>query len=292
MIEETDIFIDIGIKETDYSVIQDIKNNIKLLNNDIEKLELITYFKGKYDSNKAILTITSGAGGTDAQDWAMMLLRMYQRWIERRNWKSQLIDLSYGDEAGIKGATLIVEGEYAYGYLKAETGIHRLVRLSPFNANHKRQTSFAAVDVIPEIGESYDIEIKDDEIRIDTYKASGAGGQHVNKTDSAVRITYLPKNIVVQCQSGRSQAGNKETALKVLKSRLMEEKEKEEKQKIGAIRGEQKDIAWGHQIRSYVFHPYNLVKDHRTNVETSSVDKVMDGDLDSFVEAFLKKKGG
>lgn len=290
LISETDILINMSIEENDNSSMEDIQKSIKQLNEDIEKLELFTYFKDKYDSSKAILSITSGAGGTDAQDWAMMLLRMYQRWIEIKNWKSQLIDLSYGEEAGIKNATLIIEGEYAYGYLKSEIGIHRLVRLSPFNANNKRQTSFAAVDIIPEIESTQDIEIKDEDIRIDTYRASGAGGQHVNKTDSAVRITYLPKNIVVQCQSSRSQANNKETAIKVLKSKILEEKEKEEKKKIGELRGDQKDIAWGHQIRSYVFHPYNMVKDHRTNIETSNVTKVMDGEIDLFIEGYLKKK--
>lgn len=282
--------IDISIDEKDNSSIKEIDKTIDQLNTDIEKLELFIYFKDKYDSSEAILTITSGAGGTDAQDWALMLLRMYQRWGETKGWKIQLIDISYGDEAGIKSATLIIEGDYAYGYLKSEIGIHRLVRLSPFNANHKRQTSFAAVDVIPEIESTQEIEIKDEDIRIDTYRASGAGGQHVNKTDSAVRITYIPKNIVVQCQSNRSQSQNKETAMKVLKSKLLEEKGKEERKKIGELRGDQKDIAWGHQIRSYVFHPYNMVKDHRTGTETSNVDKVMDGDLDIFIENYLKRK--
>ncbi|MFH1428554.1 MAG: peptide chain release factor 2 [Candidatus Margulisiibacteriota bacterium] len=264
--------------------------------NDLEKeiidYELVIVLSGKYDTNNAIFSIAAGAGGTDAQDWAQMLLRMYTRWFEKRGYKVQEVDLSPGEEAGIKGVTLIVEGDYAYGYLHPEAGIHRLVRLSPFNANNKRQTSFASVEVIPEVDLEVAVEIDPEDLRIDTFRASGAGGQHVNRTDSAVRITHLPTGIVVQCQNERSQLQNKETALKVLTAKLVKCMEEEHKEKISEIKGQVKEIAWGHQIRSYVFHPYSMVKDHRTGLETSDVSGVMDGDIDAFAEAYLRKEGG
>jgi peptide chain release factor 2 len=237
-----------------------------------------------------LLTINAGAGGTDAQDWAEMLLRMYLRWIERKGFKSEILDISSGDEAGLKSVTVAVSGDYAYGHLKAEHGIHRLVRLSPFNSNNKRQTSFASIDVIPQMEGKSDIDVKPEEIRIDTYKASGAGGQHVNKTDSAVRITHIASNTVVQCQSQRSQARNKDMAMKVLMSRLAILNQQQHEDKVKGIASSNREISWGNQIRSYVFHPYNLVKDHRTSFEVSNVQAVMDGTLDGFIHAYLHFK--
>ncbi len=246
---------------------------------------------GKDDARNAILTIHPGAGGTESMDWAGMLMRMYLRYAERHNFKSQVMDLQSGDEAGIKSVTIEITGKYAFGYLKAEAGVHRLVRISPFDSNSRRHTSFASVFVTPEIDDSIDIEINPQDLRIDTYRASGAGGQHVNKTDSAIRITHLPTNIVVQCQNERSQHKNKANALKILASRLYQLKLEEQKEKMKEIESSKKDIAWGSQIRSYVFHPYNMVKDHRTNVETSNIQQVMDGDLDKFIQEYLKMFG-
>ena len=244
---------------------------------------------GEYDKNNAIVTLHVGVGGTDANDWTEMLLRMYTRWCESKSYSVETIDLIAGDEAGIKSVTLKVTGEYAYGYLKAEKGIHRLVRISPYNANGKRQTSFASMEVIPELTKEQDITIRPEDLKVDTYRASGAGGQHINKTDSAVRITHIPTGIVVQCQNERSQLSNRETAMEMLKSKLVELKERAHKEKIEDLTGELKDMGWGSQIRSYVFHPYSMVKDHRTNVETSNVNGVMDGDIDMFINAFLKQ---
>lgn len=269
---------------------QDVVAEFETLEKEIVAFELSLILNGKYDANNAIFSIAAGVGGTDAQDWAQMLLRMYTRWFEQKGYSAKLVDISVGEEAGIKGATIIVEGDFAYGYLKAEIGVHRLVRLSPFNANNKRQTSFAAVDVIPEIDVDLSVEINPEDLRVDTFRASGAGGQHINKTDSAVRITHLPTGIVVQCQNERSQTQNKETAMKVLMSRLAQRLELEHKEKISELKGNTTEIGWGNQIRSYVFHPYSMVKDHRTNVETANVNGVMDGGLDMFVEAMLRKK--
>ncbi len=266
----------------------EIINNIREIEEEIDNYNMEILLSGEYDKNNAILTLHVGVGGTDANDWTEMLLRMYTRWCEKKNYKVEMIDLLEGDEAGIKSVTLKVIGEYAYGYLKAEKGIHRLVRISPFNANGKRQTSFASMEVLPELTKEQDIDIRSEDIKIDTYRASGAGGQHINKTDSAVRITHLPTGVVVQCQNERSQFSNKDTAMGMLKAKLIELKERAHKEKIEDLTGELKDMGWGSQIRSYVFHPYNLVKDHRTNVEVSNVTAVMDGDLDLFINSYLK----
>ena len=269
-----------------YAEIEEIFNTTNILENSIEKLEISTLLSGKYDSNNAILTIHPGAGGTEAQDWAEMLYRMYTRWASQNGYEVKELDYLDGDEAGIKSVTFSILGEYAY--LKGEIGVHRLVRISPFDAGGRRHTSFASVEVLPEISEDIEIDINPDDLRIDTYRASGAGGQHINKTSSAIRITHIPTNIVVTCQSERSQIQNRETAMKMLKSKLLNLKEKENKEKIEDLKGIQMDIAWGSQIRSYVFCPYTLVKDHRTNYETGNVQAVMDGDLNGFIDSYLK----
>ncbi len=256
----------------------------------IEKLEIESILNGKTDRNDAVLTIHPGAGGTESQDWAEMLLRMYQRWIEKNDFRSEIVDLQPGEEAGIKSVTLEIFGNYVFGYLKAEAGIHRLVRLSPFNAQGKRQTSFASVFVYPIIDDDIQIDIDPNDLRIDTYRSSGKGGQGVNTTDSAVRITHLPSNIIVQCQNERSQLRNKEVAMQILRSRLyqhLEEKREKEKQKL---ENKKTEIGWGNQIRSYVFHPYQMVKDHRTEYETGNISNVMDGNIDEFIDAYLKMK--
>lgn len=250
-------------------------------------MRLETLFTGPYDKNNAILTLHAGAGGTEAQDWVEMLLRMYTRWAEDNGFETKTLDYLDGDEAGIKSATILVKGENAYGYLKSEHGVHRLVRISPFDAAGRRHTSFASVEVMPEIDDSIVIDIRPEDLKVDTYRSSGAGGQHINKTDSAVRITHIPTGIVVACQTERSQFQNRETAMKMLKSKLFELKEREHKDKIEDLKGVQLDIAWGSQIRSYVFCPYTLVKDHRTNYEEGSVDKVMDGEINGFINAYL-----
>ncbi len=269
---------------------QEVALEVKRLLEDLTQFELITFLAGKHDKENAILSINAGAGGTDAQDWAEMLLRMYVRWGEKQGFEVELIEVTDGDEAGIKSATLILRGDYVYGYLTGEVGIHRLVRISPFNANGKRQTSFASVEVIPELSFESDLIINQDDLRIDTYRASGAGGQHINKTDSAVRITHIPSGIVVQCQNQRSQIQNKDTAMAILRSRLQTLEEERQEQEINGFK-EGKSIGWGNQIRSYVFHPYSMVKDHRFNVETADVQRVMDGELMLFVETYLKRKG-
>ena len=243
---------------------------------------------GKYDINNAIVTIHPGAGGTESQDWAEMLYRMYTRWANANNYSVKELDYLDGDEAGLKSVTFLISGDYAYGYMKCEKGVHRLVRISPFDAGGRRHTSFASVEVLPEITEDIEIDINPDDLRVDTYRASGAGGQHINKTSSAVRITHIPTNTVVACQTERSQIQNRETAMKMLKSKLLNLKEQEQKEKIEDLKGEQKDIAWGSQIRSYVFCPYTLVKDHRTNYEVGNVQAVMDGDLNEFMKNYLK----
>lgn len=255
---------------------------------ELAEFGLLLKLSEPHDKDNAILTINAGAGGTDAQDWAEMLLRMYLRFSEKNDFEAKLIDLSAGEEAGIKSATVLVNGLYAYGYLKAEKGVHRLVRISPFNANGKRQTSFASIEVIPEIIPEGEIAIKADDLRVDTFRASGAGGQHINKTDSAVRIKHLPTGLVVSCQNGRSQIQNRETAMQILYSKLKKLQEEQHKETIDELKGDQKEIAWGNQIRSYVFHPYTMVKDHRFNKEMTDVQKVMDGDIMEFIEAYLK----
>lgn len=275
------------MEENDEETAKEIISEVKALSKEIDTLKIETILSGEYDRNDAILTLHTGVGGSDANDWTEMLLRMYTRWCEKKGYSLETIDYLPGDEAGVKSVTLKVKGEFAYGYLKAEKGIHRLVRISPFNANGKRQTSFASVEVLPELTSDQDIEINPVDLRIDTYRAGGAGGQHVNKTESAVRITHIPTGIVVQCQNERSQFSNRDTAMGMLKSKLIELKERAHKEKIEDLTGELKDMGWGSQIRSYVFHPYSMVKDHRTNVETSNVNGVMDGDIDNFIIAYL-----
>ncbi len=287
-LEDTEVLIEMSIEEEDESSLDEVKNELKEIEDIIEQFKIQILLSGEYDRNNAIVSLHSGAGGTDAQDWAEMLLRMYTRWADKKGYKVETISLLPGDEAGIKSVELKITGEFAYGYLKAEKGIHRLVRISPFNANGKRQTSFASMEVLPELTESQDIEIKEDDLKIDTYRASGAGGQHINKTDSAVRITHLPTGIVVQCQTERSQFQNKDTAMNMLKSKLAELKERAHKEKIEELTGDLMDNGWGSQIRSYVFQPYTMVKDHRTNTEMGNVDAVMDGDIDLFITEFLK----
>lgn len=271
-------------------VTSEVADEMDDLDRQIDELETAAMLSGPYDANDAILTLNAGAGGTDAQDWAQMLLRMYSRWLDNRGYKWQNVDTSYGEEAGIKGATIMVEGPFAFGYLKAERGVHRLVRQSPFNSKAKRQTSFASVEVIPQLSEEAKVEIKPEDLRVDTFRAGGPGGQNVNKTSSAVRITHLPTGIVTQCQNERSQGQNKQVALKILAAKLFELQQKVQEEKIAKIRGKLTDIAWGNQIRSYVFHPYQMVKDHRTGQQTGDINSVMDGALDEFIEAFLKGK--
>lgn len=285
-IEDIDVLKEMA-EEGDEDSALEIIETIKFLEKEIEEYNIKVLLSGEYDKNNAILTLHVGVGGTDANDWTEMILRMYTRWCEKHGYSVETIELLPGDEAGIKSATLKVTGEYAYGYLKAEKGIHRLVRISPFNANGKRQTSFASMEVLPELTKEQDIEIRPEDLQIDTYRASGAGGQHINKTESAVRITHIPTGLVVQCQNERSQFANKDTAMEMLKSKLVELKERAHKEKIEDLTGELKDMGWGSQIRSYVFHPYSMVKDHRTNIETSNVNAVMDGELDMFINGFL-----
>ena len=275
-------------EEKEESLEEELKDSIKNLQKEIDKLEINTLLSGKYDKNNAILTIHPGAGGTESCDWAQMLYRMYTRWALDNGYEVKELDYLDGEEAGLKSVTFLVKGSYAYGYLKGEMGVHRLVRISPFDSGGRRHTSFASLEVLPEISEDIEININPDDLRVDTYRASGAGGQHVNKTSSAVRITHIPTNIVVSCQSERSQIQNRDTAMKMLKSKLLNLKEKEHKDKIEDLKGNQMDIAWGSQIRSYVFCPYTMVKDHRTNYEVGNIQGVMDGDLDDFMDAYLK----
>ena len=275
-------------EEKEESLEEELKDSIKNLQKEIDKLEINTLLSGKYDKNNAILTIHPGAGGTESCDWAQMLYRMYTRWALDNGYEVKELDYLDGEEAGLKSVTFLVKGSYAYGYLKGEMGVHRLVRISPFDSGGRRHTSFASLEVLPEISEDIEININPDDLRVDTYRASGAGGQHVNKTSSAVRITHIPTNIVVSCQSERSQIQNRDTAMKMLKSKLLNLKEKEHKDKIEDLKGNQMDIAWGSQIRSYVFCPYTMVKDHRTNYEVGNIQGVMDGDLNDFMDAYLK----
>jgi len=289
-LEELVIFLELNLKEDRKEIWEEIEQKSRVLEKEIENKELIILLDGKYDINNAIVTIRPGAGGTESQDWAEMLLRMYLRWAEKNKYVSKIIEISPGEEAGIKNVTFTISGNHAFGYLKAEKGIHRLVRISPFDANRRRHTSFASVEVIPEIDQEVEIEIKELDLRIDTYRATGAGGQHVNTTDSAVRITHLPTNIVVQCQNERSQYSNKMTAMKILRARLFENYQQEKEKDLKDVRGKKKDIAWGSQIRSYVFHPYQMVKDHRTEAESGNLQAIMDGEINCFIEAYLKNK--
>lgn len=287
--EDIGLLIEMGYEDEDPEMVKELEEEIHTFEEVFEKLKIQTLLSGEYDSCNAIMTIHAGAGGTESCDWAGMLYRMYSRWAERKGFTLQVLDFLDGDIAGIKAVTFEVNGENAYCYLKSEKGVHRLVRISPFNAAGKRQTSFASCDVLPDLKDDIDIEIADDDLKIDTYRASGAGGQHVNKTSSAIRITHLPTGIVVQCQNERSQHHNKEKAMQMLKAKLQLMKEQEQAEKVSDIRGEVKDIGFGNQIRSYVMQPYTLVKDHRTNEENSNVNAVMDGDIDSFINAYLKK---
>lgn len=288
--DELQVLLEILQEEEDPSLIKECNINLKAFQEQVNNFELQLLLSGPYDRNSAILELHPGAGGTESQDWAEMLLRMYTRWAEKHRYKVEVLDYLPGDEAGLKSVTLLVKGNNAYGYLRAEKGVHRLVRISPFDASGRRHTSFASVNVVPELDDDVEIEVRPDDLKIDTYRSSGAGGQHVNTTDSAVRITHLPTGVVVTCQSERSQIKNREKAMKVLKARLYERKLEEQEQKLNEIKGEQSEIGWGNQIRSYVFHPYSLVKDHRTLVEIGNVQSVMDGDILPFMEAFLKKQ--
>jgi peptide chain release factor 2 len=278
------------LSEEDAGLLAEVGAELRRIEKSLEEQEVARLFSGDYDDGDAILTINPGAGGVDSQDWAEMLARMYRRWAERRGFGLEVIEYTEGEEAGIKSATFTVKGEYAFGLLSAERGIHRLVRISPFDAGGRRHTSFASVAVAPVVGEAVEVEIDEKELKIDTYRASGAGGQHVNKTDSAVRITHLPTGIVAQCQNERSQHQNREVAMRVLKARLFELERERRQREIAAQSGEKADNEWGSQIRSYVLHPYKLAKDHRTNEETANVDRVLDGELDDFVYAFLKSR--
>lgn len=279
------------LAEDDKELAEELKKTHAEFAKKLDDFELRTLLSDRDDPRDAILSIHPGAGGTESQDWAQMLMRLYLRWCEREGFTADVIDEQAGDEAGLKSATIEIKGDYAYGYLKSESGVHRLVRISPFDSNQRRHTSFASVFVYPEVGEDIEIEIKPDDLRIDTYRASGAGGQHVNKTSSAVRITHEPTGIVVQCQSERSQIKNRESAMKVLRARLYQRAREEEEKKLKEYTKSKKKIEWGSQIRSYVFHPYNLVKDHRTGHETSDTTSVMDGDIDGFISAYLNWKG-
>jgi len=286
--EDIGLLIEMAYEEEDPSMIPEIEQELKTFEEAFEEMRIQTLLSGDYDKDNAIVTLHAGAGGTESCDWASMLYRMYNRWAERKGFSVEVLDYLDGDVAGIKAVTFQVNGENAYGYLKSEKGVHRLVRISPFNAAGKRQTSFASCDVVPDIEDDIDIEINEDDLRIDTYRASGAGGQHINKTSSAVRITHLPTSIVVQCQNERSQHSNKDKAMQMLKAKLYLIKEQEQAEKVSDIRGEIKEIGFGNQIRSYVMQPYTLVKDHRTNAEIGNVTSVLDGNIDLFINAYLK----
>ncbi len=280
----------IELQDEGEDVASEIEGELKKLRLELERTEMQTLLSGQHDASSAILTIHPGAGGTESQDWAEMLMRMYLRWAEDHEYRTEVTDYQAGDEAGVKSVTFLVEGDFAYGYLSAEIGVHRLVRISPFDAGARRHTSFASVFVTPEIEDDVEIDVDEKDLRIDTYRSSGAGGQHVNVTDSAARITHLPTGIVVQCQNERSQHRNKDTAMKILRSKLFELKMKERREKLQEVENQKAEIGWGSQIRSYVLHPYRMVKDHRTLVEKGNVDPVLDGDLDEFILAFLKEK--
>ncbi|MCD6463729.1 MAG: peptide chain release factor 2 [Thermotogae bacterium] len=280
--------VNVGLElAEDPEMLEQVEEMLKEIEDRISEFELSLLLSGKYDANNAFLSVHPGAGGTESHDWAQMLLRMYVRWAEKKGFTVETVEYQEGEEAGVKSATIKIIGDYAYGYLKFEKGVHRLVRISPFDANHRRHTSFASVNVVPELDEDVEIEIRPEDLKIDTFRASGHGGQHVNRTDSAVRITHIPTGIVVTCQNERSQHQNKATALRILKARLYELELEKRRQELMKIQGELKDIAWGSQIRSYVFHPYTMVKDHRTGYETSNADAVIDGEIDEFIKAEL-----
>jgi peptide chain release factor 2 len=285
--EDAAIMLDLAVAENDREVEQEVAQTLKNLEKRLENLELECMFNGEHDANNAILTIHAGAGGTEAQDWVEILLRMYLRWAEDKGFSREILDQLPGDEAGIKSVTVMIKGRWAYGFLRSEMGIHRLVRISPFDAGGRRHTSFASVFIFPELDDDIEVEINDKDLRIDTYRASGAGGQHVNKTSSAIRITHLPSGIVVQCQNERSQHRNKDTAMKMLKAHLYERERATRQEEQQHLHGDKKEIAWGSQIRSYVLQPYRLIKDHRTNHETGNVDSVLNGDLDPFIKSYL-----
>ncbi len=288
MLDDMLTMCELAVEENDNSLLPDLEHEYSEFEQKLEEATLSTLLSGEYDHNNAMLSFHAGAGGTEAQDWAQMLFRMYTRWAERHGFKYKTLDYLDGDEAGLKSAVIAIEGENAYGYLKGEAGVHRLVRISPFDASGRRHTSFAAIEVMPEISDDTDIEIRDEDLRVDTYRSGGAGGQHVNKTDSAVRITHIPTGIIVACQNERSQHQNREMAMRMLKAKLLEIKEREHLDKIEDIKGAQKAIEWGSQIRSYVFMPYTLAKDHRTGFENGNIGAVMDGDIDGFINAYLK----
>jgi peptide chain release factor 2 len=286
--EELAVLLDLAEEEGDEGLLAELAADTRRLAQGVAALEMAVLLAGPYDAAGAIVTLHAGAGGTDAQDWVAMLLRMYTRWAEERGYRVQVLDLLAGDEAGLKSVTFEVDGENAYGYLRAERGVHRLVRISPFDASGRRHTSFASVDVLPAVSGEAEVELKPEDLRIDTFRASGAGGQHVNKTESAVRITHLPTGITVTCQSERSQAANKASAMEILKAKLLDLKLKEQEAELAKLRGEQREIAWGSQIRSYVLNPYSMVKDHRTGLERGDVQAVLDGEIDDFIHAFLQ----
>ncbi len=286
--DDLNVLIEMGDEEGDLSLIEEIESSINELESAVASMRLQTLLTGEYDGNNVLLTFHAGAGGTEAMDWVQMLVRMYTRWSERHGFSVKVLDFLDGDEAGLKSATMLIEGENAYGYLKSESGVHRLVRVSPFDSSGRRHTSFASIEVMPEISDDMSIEIRDDDIKMDVFRSSGAGGQHINKTSSAVRLTHIPTGIVVACQNERSQVQNREQAMKMLKSKLLEIKEREHLEKIEDIKGVQKEIAWGSQIRSYVFMPYTMAKDHRTNFESGNINAVMDGDIDGFINEYLK----
>ncbi len=289
--DDAQVMLELYEEEKDESFIADLAESCTSLKSKLEVFELQLLLSGPYDKLNAYLELHPGAGGTESQDWAQMLLRMYTRWAEDKGFKVEMVDFLPGDEAGVKSVTLLIRGYNAYGYLKAEKGVHRLVRISPFDASGRRHTSFVSCDVMPEIeDDTGEIEIRPEDLRVDTYRSSGAGGQHVNKTESAIRLTHLPTGIVVACQTERSQISNRDKAMKMLRSKLFERKMEEQAKELAEIRGEQSDIAWGSQIRSYVFHPYSMVKDHRTQAETGNVQAVMDGEIDSFIDAYLRKQ--
>lgn len=292
MIEEVELFLELSEEgaEEENELLKEALVLTEKISKELNRLEISLIFTGPYDNSSAILTLHPGAGGLEAQDWVEMLLRMYTRWSERRGYEIEILDLLPGEEAGIKSVTVLIKGEKAYGYLKAERGVHRLVRISPFDAAGRRHTSFASVDVLPEVNTDNEITIDPDDLRIDTFRSRGAGGQHVNTTDSAVRITHLPTGIVVQCQNERSQHSNKEKAMQILKARLADLEEQKRLKELNDLRGEQKEIAWGSQIRSYIFNPYSLVKDHRTNLEIGNIQAVLDGDINPFIEAFFQQQ--
>ncbi len=289
-IEDIRVAFELLQEEPDPDLQEELEEQLEKLEKELNEFELELLLNGPYDKNNAILEIHSGAGGTESQDWASMLLRMYTRWAEKKGYQVEILDYLAGEEAGIKSVTLLIKGHNAYGYLKAEKGIHRLVRISPFDASGRRHTSFASCEVIPEINDDIEIEIRPEDIRVDTFRASGAGGQHVNKTSSAVRITHIPTGIVVSSQAQRSQIQNREQAMKMLRAKLYQKQLEEQEKQLAEIRGEQKEIGWGSQIRSYVFHPYSMVKDHRTNVETGNVQAVLDGEIDEFIDAYLRSQ--